>query len=98
MNIAVIRARQVGTVAEAEEILDTVGLTDRDFHWLHDIRTLAKAEIAHRLNNGEAERECVEAFFVRQPMLFEPDIALNFHLLRYQELLKPRYQDSGSER
>lgn len=57
-----------------------------------DIRTLAKAEIAHRFSNPDIERKRVDEFMARQSMLFEPDIALNFHLLRYQELLKPRFE------
>jgi len=94
MKIAVIRGREVANLKAAESLLDDVSLTDRDFPWLQDIRTLAKAEIAHRFNQPEAERQHTKSFLVRQPMLFEPDIALNFHLLRYQERLKLWYQET----
>jgi tetratricopeptide (TPR) repeat protein len=87
---AVIKARMATTIEAAQEILASVVLSEQDFPWLEDIRMLALAEAAHRLADPALERESVEAFLVRQPMLFEPDIALNFHLLRYQENLKPR--------
>lgn len=90
MNIAVIKARSATTVEAARAILASVVLTEQDFPWLEDIRTLAQAEAAHRLHDAAIEKTSIEAFLVRQPMLFEPDIALNFHLLRYQENLKHR--------
>lgn len=90
MNIAVIKARAATTIAAAQEVLAGVALSKQDFPWLEDIRTLAQAEAAHRLGNPTLEQDRVEAFLIRQPMLFEPDIALNFHLLRYQENLKIR--------
>jgi hypothetical protein len=92
MKVAVINCRRAGGQAEAEAILDGVVLTDRDFRWLHDVRTLAKAEIAHRNGQPELEKQRIDEFLKRQGMLFEPDIAISFHLLRYQERLKPGYQ------
>ena len=93
MKRAVIRARSAATQAEGEHLLDGVELKANDFPWLGDIRTLAKAEIAHRFSRPDVEAQHVDAFMARQAILFEPDIALNFHLLRYQERLKPRYQN-----
>lgn len=90
INIAVIKARMATTLEVAKEILSAVTLSENDFAWLEDIRTLAIAEAAHRLDAPEIESEQVKRFLARQPMLFEPDIALNFHLLRYQESLKPQ--------
>ncbi len=90
MNVAVIKARAATTVVAAQEVLAGVSLSEQDFPWLEDIRTLARAEAARRLGDSTLEQECVEAFLVRQPLLLEPDIALNFHLLRYQENLKTR--------
>ena len=95
MNIAVAKARAASTLGAAEEVLDSVELAEHDFPWLKDIRTLAKSEAAHRFDQPAFEHEHVAAFLVRQPMLFEPDIALNFHLLRYQEQLKPLYQQNN---
>lgn len=88
MNIAVIKARMATTIAAAQEVLAGVALSEQDFPWLEDIRTLAQAQAAHRLGNPTLEQVRVEVFLKRQPMLFEPDIALNFHLLQYQENLK----------
>jgi hypothetical protein len=93
MNRAIIKGYAASNQQEAEDQLDRVELKGNDFPWLADIRTLAKAEIAHRYSQPEVEMKRVDAFMIRQPMLFEPDIALNFHLLRYQESLKPRYQN-----
>ena len=92
MKIAVMQGRMTGSAGAAEELLNAVNLSGEDFPWLQDIRTLAKAEIAYQFDQVEVEQEHVEAFLGRQPMLFEPNIALDFHLLRYQERLKPRYQ------
>lgn len=92
MNAAVIKSRVAPSQAEAEAILDSVVLTDRDFRWLQDVRTLARAEIAHRNGQPELERQRIDEFLSRQAMLFEPEIAVRFHLLRYQERLKPKYQ------
>ena len=92
MQRAVIRARGAANRQDAEALLDGVQLKGNDFPWLSDIRTLAKSEVAHRFSQPEVEKQRLEEFGARQRMLFEPDIALNFHLLRYQERLKPRYQ------
>jgi hypothetical protein len=90
MSIAVIKTRTAPTLEAAEEVLRGVALSEQDFPWLEDVRTLARAEVASRFGDAALESQCVEAFLVRQPMLFEPDIALDFFLLRYQERLKPR--------
>lgn len=92
MKRAVIKGRGSASQKEAENLLDTVELKENDFPWLADIRALAKAEIAHRFGQANLEERYIVDFMTRQPLLFEPDIALNFHLLRYQERLKPRYQ------
>jgi len=92
MNIAVARARTSLNAIAAEAALNDVQLTAQDRPWLEDIRTLAKAEIAARFAQPDVERAHIEIFLKRQPMLFEPDIALSFHLLEYQERLKPHYR------
>lgn len=93
MKRAVIKGRTATSQDEAEALLDGVALKENDPPWLADIRTLAKAEIAHRFSKPDIERKRIDEFMAKQAMLFEPDIALNFHLLRYQEHLKPRYQN-----
>jgi hypothetical protein len=90
MNIAIIKARAAATFEAAQNLLTNVQLSDGDSSWLSDIRTLALAEAAHRLGSPSVESEYIENFLTRQPLLFEPDIAVNFHLLRYQESLKSR--------
>ncbi len=88
MNIAVIKSRNSESAEAAESILSNVELSEQDFPWLYDIRTLAQAEASHRLGDSISEEKHIKAFMTKQSMLFEPDIALNFHLLRYQEILK----------
>jgi hypothetical protein len=90
MNIAVIEARRATSLQAANEVLGSVRLFANDFPWLEDIRSLAQAESAYRFGDMAFEQVSVGRFLGRQPMLFEPDIALNFHMLRYQERLKPR--------
>lgn len=92
MKRAVLKGRNAASQGEADALLDSVTLKENDSPWLADIRTLAKAEIARRFSNSEAENKHIDAFMAKQAMLFEPDIALNFHLLRYQEHLKSRFQ------
>jgi tetratricopeptide (TPR) repeat protein len=92
MNIAVANARLARSAKDAAAALDEVQLAENDHRWLEDVRTLAKAEVAHRFGQSEMESKHVAAFLQRQPMLFEPDIALNFYLLQYQESLKPHYR------
>ena len=87
--IAVIQARQASSFEEAQRFLGEVPLTAEDFPWLEDVRTLAIAAVAHHFAIEATERSQREAFLERQPMVFEPDHAVNFLLLRYQEQLKP---------
>ncbi len=100
MNIAVIKARMAPSAAAAREVILGVTLSPRDFPWLGDLRTLALAEVAGRFGDADPENEQTEAFLARQPLLFEPDIALNFHLLRYQERVRLRVslRTSGDSR
>ncbi len=94
LSLAIARARLAARDAqEAEALLDSVHLTGQDLPWLHDMRVLAQAEIAGRFGRADAESRLQGEFLQRQPLLFEPDHALNFHLLAYQETLKPRYQN-----
>lgn len=77
--------------------LDSVKLGESDFPWLADIRTLAKAEAASRFKET-VESELLTSFLKNQSMLFEPDHAVSFGLLSYQELLKPKVGIVASSR
>jgi hypothetical protein len=88
---AVIHARRQNEYSKAQEILGSVRLEDKDFPWLNDILLLANCEAAHRFNL-QAEAELKERFLLRQQLLSEPNHAVSFRLLEYQELLKPIYQ------
>ncbi len=88
LKIAIFESFKLKSFDEACERIGRVTLTDNGFPWLKDIRTLAFAEAAYRFDN---EDECIwqtRAFLVQQSMLFEPNIALDFGLLGYQEKIK----------
>ena len=98
LAIAVIQAQQASSLEQAQRILHEVSLTALDFPWLEDVRTLSIAAIAHHFGIEATERSQRAVFLERQPMLFEPDHAVNFLLLRYQEQLKPAVRHSlGTE-
>jgi hypothetical protein len=92
MRRAIVQSRLSTRREEAEAALAAVTLGKDDFPWLEDMRLLARAEIEARFGSAESERSAQQAFLARQPLLFEPNNALSFHLLRYQERLKPLYR------
>jgi tetratricopeptide (TPR) repeat protein len=92
MRAAVLTAHETTDLSDAERWINSVTLGSNDFRWLEDIRLLARCELSHRRGVGSAERELVDEFLQRQPLLFEPSHALNFGLWKYQEILKPIYQ------
>ncbi len=90
-NFPPLRAGE-GRVGVALAELDAVQLTSQDHAWLEDIRTLARAELYHRIQMPDREQEALSEFWPRQAMLFEPNHAFNFGFIDYQETLKPHYQ------
>lgn len=82
---------------EAERMLDSVSLGQNDFPWLDDMRLLAKCELSHRIENTGREKDLQAQFLRRQPLLFEPDNAINFNLLKYQENLKRIYHETRTK-
>jgi tetratricopeptide (TPR) repeat protein len=92
MKRAVLRCRAAMTVEAALAELDAVRLTTDDHAWLEDVRTLARAELFHRLDMSEREQAALSEFWPRQAMLFEPNHAFNFGFIDYQESLKPGYR------
>jgi hypothetical protein len=85
---AVIESRQETTLAGAKSILNAVALSSNDFTWLRDVAILGLVESAHRFHDQESEKDYLGTFLERQPLLFEPNIALRFWLLETQERLK----------
>lgn len=98
MRRAVIMSRQSADYESASAHLDLVKLTKEDFRWLNDIRLLAKAEMAYAFGDLKTEGNFLNAFFERQPLLFEPDHAFYFGFLHYQEKLKEKYRALRSRR
>jgi tetratricopeptide (TPR) repeat protein len=87
MRLNILLAQESSDPQEAMRLLESVTLAPNDFPWLEDIRLLAFCEQANKAGNGNQEKELRSEFVTRQPMLFEPDNAINFNLLRYQQNL-----------
>ena len=92
LQLRVLESQSEADPAAAVRLLDSVEFKENDFRWLEDMRILARCELANRVEDEAREAELRAAFFKRQPMLFEPDNAINFNLLTYQEKLKKQYQ------
>ena len=90
MIIASIKMQDVKSTDDARELLDNVSLTEKDFPWLEDVKTLLLADASHRLGNQHLLEGLVESFLIKQPLLFEPHLIIQFWLLRYQETLKKK--------
>jgi hypothetical protein len=94
MRLSILKSQTTDSPEEAESILDSIVLRENDFPWLDDMRLLAKCELAHRAADSSKEEALQKQFVKRQPSLFEPDNAINFNLLGYQENLKGWYQEN----
>ncbi len=96
MRLNVLLAQECDDDEKAIRLLDSVKLAQNDFPWLEDIRLLAKCEQAQNIGDSVQETELRRKFIARQPLLFEPDNAINFNLLRYQENLKDDFRKTRS--
>jgi len=93
MRAAAALARvAVADPAEGRRLISDVRLDANDFGWLEDVRTVWLASLARREGKAALEATLQDAFLQKQPLLFEPNHALNFMFLEYQEQLKVRYQ------
>lgn len=90
-KIALFESFSSKSFQESLDKIDSVEFSDNDFPWLEDIRILAKAEAANRFKH-ESESKFIGSFLQNQSMLFEPDHAVSFGLLAYQEVIKPKVE------
>ena len=90
MRMAVLKARTLDP-ADGRALVEAVALTQNDFPWLEDIRTMALAELMGREGRGAEEEELLARFRERQPLLFEPEHLVAFNLLEYNEKLRKHY-------
>jgi hypothetical protein len=74
----------------AEKSISTIQLKPNDFPWLEDVRTILLAKLNHKHRRSDEEKYKLQ-FLQKQNLLFEPDHAVSFFLLEYQELLKANY-------
>lgn len=96
IQAAVWESRTAASVEACDAVVDRVRLTESDFEWLEDARTLAKAEC--RLRFGGDAKDLITAFTVRQPLLFEPDHAVSFGFLEVQQELMAGYRAARSQK
>ena len=92
MRLNILLAQESEDTQEALRLLESVTLASNDFPWLNDMRLLATCEQANKAGSVEQEAELRAQFIARQPLLFEPDNAINFNLLKYQENLKDDFR------
>ncbi|TAL01334.1 MAG: tetratricopeptide repeat protein [Verrucomicrobia bacterium] len=93
MQLAGLTADQERDFSVAEKSITDVQLNPNDFPWLEDVRTILLAKLTHKHERPDEEKY-KQQFLQRQKLLFEPDHAVSFFLLEYQELLKQDYQKS----
>ena len=92
-QLACLRASSLDDSSKAEECLNTVTLTEKDFKWLADVILIHRARLAEKKGDSERASVLVGEFMSKQPLLFEPDHAVNFGFLDYQEALKKKYRE-----
>jgi hypothetical protein len=92
MQLAGLIADSEKEFLAAEKSISSVQLNQKDFPWLEDVRTILLAKLNHKHGHFEDEAKLKTAFLQKQKLLFEPDHAVSFSLLEYQELLKQDYQ------
>lgn len=90
IKISIFKSFDMDTFQASISIIDSVQLNENDFPWLEDIRVLAKAKVASKFGEKQAENEFQNHFLAKQSLLFEPDHAVSFGLIEYQEKLKPK--------
>lgn len=91
MQLAALLADAENDFSTAEQSILAVQFKQNDFPWLEDVRTVLLAKLNHRHRRQEEEK-FKQQFLQKQKLLFEPDHAVSFCLLEYQELLKQDYQ------
>jgi len=90
MRLAVLRARTLDP-SEGRALVESVTLTENDFPWIEDVRTMALAELMGREGRAQDEAELLARFRERMPLLFEPEHLVGFNLLDYNEKLRKDY-------
>jgi hypothetical protein len=91
MQLAGLATELEPDFSTAEQSITAVQLKANDFPWLEDVRTILLAKLNHKHGRPDEERY-KRQFLLKQKLLFEPDHAVSFFLLEYQELLKCEYQ------
>ncbi len=93
---AIALARSDKELGQAQARLDKILIGRQDPEWLHPVKRIALAEVGQCFSDQEMESEHKQAFLEALPLLLEPNIALEFHLLEYQERLKAEYREIRS--
>lgn len=93
LQLSILESRNISIYEDAIKHIENVSFAENDFKWLSDIKTLAMCEISNRFNKKSEEEKYQTLFLNKQALLFEPDNALNFFLLDYQEKMKLLYRN-----
>ncbi len=98
MRIAVLRSGMADDADKAQQTIAGVVLGPEDFPWLEHVRLLTKCKLASQAGDRVREDSLLSIFFGSQPLLFEPEHAVTYDLLSYQETLKPRARELARQR
>lgn len=93
MRLAALKSSDEPDIDEAKRIIEEVAIGPTDFPWLDHVRILLKCQLASRVGNSVTENSLLSVFMSSQPLLFEPNHAVTYSLLPYQETLKPRARE-----
>lgn len=93
LQISILESRKMNLYEDSINHIKSVLLAENDFPWLEDMKVLAMCEISNRFKKEKEEKNYQEYFINKQALLFEPDNALNFFLIDYQEKIKDIYRN-----
>lgn len=89
LQIALFQNKKENNLNNGLKRIDKITISDNDFPWLNDVKTLGKAELAGRLGDKQKENELLDKYFETQLLMFEPFISFDFGFVDYQEKIKP---------
>ena len=89
---AIYESNVIRNYDKAIERLEQVKANPLVKHSIYDLQLLAKCNLAHKFKKP-IEAEYQDNFLDRVMVLFDPATCLDFTLLEYQEVIKPKYQE-----
>ena len=93
-QVAILEAQLMDDPNAAVASLGRIVLPPHYHPWLNDVLLLAVCHLAGRSGDIAQEQKLQRDFLARQPLLLQPNHALLFNLLEYQEALKPEAHEA----